>query len=239
MKTILIDTSSLLYDCFFTNPLQPCEDLIQKLQTIQSRCQSTKVFFALDSSSLYKTQKYPFYKQKRTKKSKQLQQFFTQAIEYLKQQKYTLFYTKGYEADDIIASITHQQNQNEFIIVSKDKDFLQLLHPNVSLFDFKNDIFIYELNFKQVYNFEPHYFIDFQALFGDTIDGIKGVKGIGKKSALKLIQRFSTVESVYTNLHQIRNTKVKNALSFYKEDAFISKELALLKKDLHLTPLQP
>jgi len=239
MKILLFDTSSLLYHAFFQDAKNALTCFENEILRIKKIYKTDKTVFAFDSKHSYKSQTYPFYKQNRPSKSPVLTTLFDRTKLYLDKKRVPFYEKNGYEADDVIATICAQNPDKSFIIVAKDKDFLQLLNQNVTIYDFGKNRCIGASVFFNIYGFNPPNFVDFQALVGDTIDNIVGVRGVGAKSAKKLIAKYGTIENVYANIDQIRNTKVKQALLSQKEEAFIAKTLATLKNDLDLTPLQP
>ncbi len=113
----------------------------------------------------------------------------------------------GYEADDVIATVTELAKMKGVSsqIVSSDKDLYQLLdNQKVTLYDWVKKVEIKEEDCVRKFGVEPKFFVDFQALVGDSSDNVPGVKGIGLKSASKLIGEFQTLENIYSNLDKLR-----------------------------------
>lgn len=149
-----------------------------------------------------------------------------------------LFEKEGYEADDIIGTIVSKvarAQDVETMIVTGDMDFVQLVGPRVSMYAMRKgvtDTVTYdEAAVRERYGFEPKQMIDFKALKGDASDNIAGVKGIGEKTALTLIQEFGSVEKIYKHLK--KGTKkfsasVAQKLREGEEDALLSFELATI-----------
>lgn len=154
---------------------------------------------------------------------------------------------KGYEADDIIGTIakklTTYNLQLTTIIVTGDMDTLQLVDENVEVYSMsrgikKAEIFD-EAKVKEKYGFEPTQLTDFKALRGDPSDNIPGVLGIGEKTATTLIQNFRSIENLYEQISNQTQTsnfklsdKTKDLLLQYKDQAFMSKKLATIIKDV-------
>lgn len=147
----------------------------------------------------------------------------------------------GFEADDIIGTLTTTASQHkiEVACLTSDKDYYQLVNDYVKLYKpSKNSDEDFDIvSYKEVHDkfgVTPDKVIDVLALIGDSSDNIPGVLGIGEKTAIPLIQRFGTVEGVYDNLDEIEKAVVKNKLIANREMAFLSKELVTIKTDVPL-----
>jgi DNA polymerase I len=148
-----------------------------------------------------------------------------------------LFEKEGVEADDIIATYAAQQKEREVIIVSSDKDLMQLVSDRVKLYDpIKNKI-IDTQGVYEKFEVAPTQVIDVQSLAGDSSDNIPGVPGIGIKTAATLIQEFGTLENLLENAHTIKQEKRRASLIQFKEQAELSKKLVTLKTDVTDLPL--
>ncbi len=140
----------------------------------------------------------------------------------------------GYEADDIIgtASKLGEEEGYEVYIVTGDRDAFQLISPQTQVLFTKRGIteteLVNEETLKKNYSLTPKQVIDLKGLMGDSSDNIPGVPGVGEKTALKLLAEYDNMEAVYANLNQIRG-KLKERLETYKEQAFLSKELATIQ----------
>lgn len=144
----------------------------------------------------------------------------------------------GYEADDVIGTITSHDGTFESIILTGDMDTMQLVNSRTSVYTIRkglSDTAMYnEAAVKERYGLTPDQVIDYKALRGDPSDNIPGVKGIGEKTAVDLLQKFGTLEKLYTaladNSKKVQTIKdgVKEKLLTYKSDAFLSKQLATI-----------
>lgn len=143
----------------------------------------------------------------------------------------------GFEADDLIGSVANlaQKHDYEVYMVSGDKDFCQLVNPNVFLYDTMKEIIYDEAAVKEKHGVHPAQFIDYLAITGDTSDNVPGVAGIGPKGAQKLIEQFGTLEEIYQNLDQISSASIKQKLIDSKEKAFLSKKLVTIVCDAPIT----
>ena len=139
----------------------------------------------------------------------------------------------GYEADDLIGCLSKKANAKlKVVIVSGDKDFAQLIGPNVVMWDTMRDITYDVDRVLKKWNVSPGQFIDYLAICGDSSDNIPGVFGIGSKGATKLLDEFKTLEEIYKNLDSIKNEKLKQKLISSKHQAFLSKKLVTIKSNI-------
>lgn len=144
---------------------------------------------------------------------------------------------EGFEADDIIATYAQKalKEKKEVIIVSSDKDLMQLVNDQISLFDPIKNKTIRTEEVIEKFGVTPHKVIDVQSLAGDASDNIPGVGGIGIKTAAQLINEYDSLENLYKNIESIKQPKRKEALIRDQEKAFISKKLVTLKNDVPLS----
>ena len=142
------------------------------------------------------------------------------------------------EADDILGTISRQAVERDLDvhIATGDQDILQLLGPHVrvQLPQRRADDIVYdEAVFRQKKNIEPSQLVDLKAMMGDSSDNIPGVAGIGEKTATKLLQKYDTLENIYTNLDDIA-TGARRKLIAGREKAFLSRKLATIMRDLDI-----
>lgn len=137
----------------------------------------------------------------------------------------------GYEADDVIGTLTHRAAlaSYEITIVSADKDFVQLLRPGVKMFDpFTGAGTTYDVErATKKWGIPPHQFIDYLALLGDKIDNIPGVPGIGKKGATELLERYQDLEDIFNHIEELKGRQ-KSALEEHADSARLSRSLATI-----------
>ncbi len=142
----------------------------------------------------------------------------------------------GFEADDIIGTLTKKGEEKGYkvVVVTGDKDFRQIISDKTSLWDTMKDK-ITDLNaLHDEYGLEPAQIIDLMGLSGDTSDNVPGVKGVGEKTALSLIQEFGSLENVYAQIDKITKTKLKENLKSSHENALLSKKLVTINCNVPL-----
>lgn len=141
------------------------------------------------------------------------------------------------EADDVIASYAKYANQYEYdvVIVSGDKDLMQLISDKIKFFDINKKKFCGVDDVYEKFQVLPNQICDYLSIVGDRSDNIPGVRGIGKKIAVDLLHRFETLDGIYSNLSQINEVRIKNLLVNGYESAMLSKRLVTLKDNINLT----
>ncbi|MTD31764.1 5'-3' exonuclease [Planomicrobium sp. YIM 101495] len=146
------------------------------------------------------------------------------------------FGEKGIEADDFIGSFTKKwEGETDYMILTGDKDMLQLLNPAVSISFMKKGFHVYDVysddRFREEYGIEPSQFADVKAFMGDASDGYPGVKGIGPKTALQLIKDYGSVDGVLGALDELKPGQRKK-IEEHHDMLMLSKELAVIKCDV-------
>lgn len=145
---------------------------------------------------------------------------------------------QNYEADDVIGTLSNNlSKENEIYIVTGDKDILQCINPNVQVWLTKKGFNIYNRydlkRYQEEYNLNPLQLIDIKAFMGDSADGYPGVKGIGEKTALKLIQQYQSVENVINHIDELTPGQQKKIIS-HMDDLKLSKQLAAIHTEVPL-----
>lgn len=208
---------------------------------------------AFDSPApTFRHKKYKEYKAKRPKAPQELYQQIPKVKEVLKAFGVPIFEKTGFEADDIIGTISFLAPKKqiipplETIILSGDLDSLQLVDNKTKVCLLKKgvkDIILYDENLvkEKFHGLSPKQILEFKALRGDVSDNIPGVTGIGEKTAVKLLLEFGTLENIYKEnlkekfaLTKMFKPRVEEMLLKYKEQAFLSKELAQINKNVPL-----
>jgi DNA polymerase-1 len=148
----------------------------------------------------------------------------------------------GFEADDLIGTTARLAEKEGYsvVIVTGDKDFMQLVSDKTAIWDPMKDSTIDLQAFKEKFGIEPHQMIDVQGLSGDTADNIPGVPGIGQKTALALIKTYRSMQGVYEKLESITQKKQRENLENFKDQAFLSRKLVTIntKVAISLDPVK-
>jgi len=150
----------------------------------------------------------------------------------------TLLQHKGYEADDVIATLAQKAREEKLdvVVVTSDKDMLQLVRtgkgPTIQVFSPTREKFLGEEEVEEYFGVPPEKVVEVVALMGDAVDNIPGAKGIGEKGARELITRFGTVEAAIEHAEEVKQKKYREALQQQQEQIRLSRQLAALHGDL-------
>ena len=248
-KVILIDGNNLLFRSYYataykgsilrnskgfpTNALFGFINMLNKI--INEECPNY-MMIAFDKGKTFRHDKYDGYKDGRKETPLELKEQFPVAKAIADAMGIKCFEIDNYEADDIIGTFANEiDKSNEYysVIVSSDKDLLQLITDKNEVKLLKsNDYIRLDLDsFINTYGFTPEKIKDLKGIMGDSSDNIPGVKGIGEKGASALIQKYGTVEEIYNHIDEIKG-KTKEKLINDKDNAFFSKELATIYKEV-------
>lgn len=198
----------------------------------------------------FRKQLYAGYQAKRPKMSEDLVPQIKIVHDVLEKAKISIFEIDGYEADDLIGTVVRQVTERkddrrtssiEVIIVTGDRDMLQLLNRNVKaampIVGITNMAVFDEKKTEEKYGIKPSQFIDFKALVGDASDNYSGVAGVGPKTAKLLLQKYETLEEIYKNLDKVveKNPNLAKKLAEGAESAGLAKKLATIVTDAPIT----
>ena len=144
---------------------------------------------------------------------------------------------EGYEADDLIATFADKALSQglDVVVVSGDKDLMQLIRPHVEFYDPMKDKFFTPEDVKEKFGVYPDKVVEVQALSGDSIDNVPGIPGIGPKTAAQLINEYGSVEGLLAHATEIKQEKRRQAVIDNAENARISLRLVTLKNDVPVT----
>jgi DNA polymerase-1 len=178
---------------------------------------------------------YPLYKANRDEFPEELIPQMKRIKEFLDYANIYRTELAGFEADDIIGTLSRvaSENNNEVICLTSDKDFYQLVNDRVRLYKpsrLKTEDFdiVHYPEVEQKFGVTPEKVIDVLAILGDSSDNVPGVKGLGEKTVIPLIQKYGSLENLYENLNNIEKPAVKNKLIENKDNAFLSKVLVTI-----------
>ncbi|QJB71121.1 5'-3' exonuclease [Mycoplasma sp. 1654_15] len=251
-RVLLVDGNLLIFKSFYAsfnfkgNNMQNSEGqetnaihtFFLSLFKVIKELRPTHIYIAFDKGSQTERHSlFPDYKQGRKKAPDSLFSQLNLLKEILTLANLKWSDDFDYEADDLIASMNktfleHDRNSKVFIF-SSDQDLLQLVSNQTYIVDKnKDNSFLIKSvdNFYDLYNLFPAQIPDFKALSGDSSDNIKGVPGIGPKTAKSLIQEYETVENLVNNLDQLPS-KMKEKLKEHKDNILLFKKLTTLKTD--------
>ncbi|MGH7934445.1 MAG: DNA polymerase I, partial [Candidatus Binataceae bacterium] len=149
----------------------------------------------------------------------------------------------GYEADDVIGTLAVRAAKSRFntVIVTGDKDFMQLAGPNITLWDTMRDKRIGAREVRERFGVDPRALVDIMALMGDAIDNVKGVPGVGEKTASALIQHFGGLEALFAGLGRLEETKIRGAkklaglLADHRNEIELARKLVRIDTEVPLT----
>ena len=247
-KIVLVDGNNLLFRSYYATaysgnfmnnskgfPTNGLYGLVNMLNKIIKEENPKYMLVAFDKGKTFRHEEYKEYKEGRIKMPDDLAKQFVVAKELLPKMGIKCLEVENYEADDIIGTYSKiiSDTNNKGLIVSSDKDLLQLINKNntVKLLKSHDYIMMDENEFMNTYGLTPDKMIDLKGLMGDPSDNIPGVKGIGEKTALKLLQKYNTIEGLYENIEDISGS-TKDKLVEGKESAFMSKKIATIYKEV-------
>ncbi len=249
MKLLAIDGNSILNRAFYgvrllsnkkgmyTNGIFGFLNILLKLRK-EYPTDCVAVTFDLRAPT-FRHQQYDGYKANRKGMPEELAMQLAPLKEILTALGYQILEKEGYEADDILGTLAKEctENGDDCVIATGDRDSLQLVndHVAVCLVKTKENVYCDPEQIQKDYGMTPPQIVDLKALMGDASDNIPGVKGIGEKTALSLIQNYHTIEEIYKDLDALSVTpRIKKLLAEGKDSAFMSKELATIVTDVPL-----
>lgn len=248
-KLILIDGNSIIYRAFFamppltntkglhTNAVYGFTNMLLRL--IEDH-KPTHMMVAFDAGKVtFRHEGYQEYKGGREKTPPELSEQFPLLKELLQGFGISQFELGGYEADDIIGTVSRiaEEANNEILVVTGDKDMLQLASDHVQVGLTRKGVTEIETyspeQIQERYGLTPLQIIDLKGLMGDASDNIPGIPGVGEKTALKLLHQFGSVEEVLANTGELKG-KMKEKIETHADDAVLSKKLATIYREVPL-----
>lgn len=243
---IIVDSHSLIYQVFHALPpmtspngvpVGAVHGFLRDVLELQQRWQPTHLLCAFDKSEVtFRNELYDQYKAHRDPMPDELRPQIGLIRECLAAMGVPAYDQSGFEADDILATVSAQAESAgaKCLLVTSDKDCRQLLSESVQMLNIrKSEIFgIEQLN--ETWGITPSQVVDFQSLVGDSVDNVPGVPLIGPKIAQQLIAEFQTLENVLDNANKVSGKKRKENLTNYRDQALLSRSLVELKRDMPL-----
>lgn len=248
-ELMLIDGHSILNRAFYAIPPLTAPDgtptgaiygFLNILFKFIDEEKPNKLIVAFDRSEpTFRHEKYKEYKGTRKSMDHDLRVQVPLVKDVLKSMNITIAEKPGYEADDIIGTLSKRMSANgeKVVIVSGDKDLLQLLDDNITMKNpktraGKTTVDTYTpAELYEEYGVTPEEFVDLKALMGDTSDNIPGAKGIGPKTAMPLIAEYHTVENLLNHIDDIKSKSIAKKLTESKDNIILSKFLAKIDVD--------
>jgi len=249
LKTItIIDTFGFFFRSYFAlPPLRNSEGFptglltgfVNFVDSLHRDHNTDYLVFALDSKGkTFRNDVYEEYKAHREAPPEDLVKQLPIAIEWVEKMGFANLSKEGYEADDVIATVTRiaKEKGMKVRIVSHDKDLYQLIDDGiVVMYDSVKKREVDEAACVEKFGVRPKDFIDFQAILGDSSDNVPGVKGIGQKGASKLINEYGTLEAIYNDLENCGTPRIQKLLTESRESAFLSRDLVTMRDDVYET----
>lgn len=249
-KLYLIDGSGFIFRAFHSSPVDRfvrsdgihtnavngyCAMLLKLID--QARADGAFDYMAVIFDAARKTFRndiYPDYKANRDAPPEELVPQFELVREATRAFNLPAIQMPGFEADDLIATYAREAAERgiEVVVVSSDKDLMQLVRPGVTMFDPMKDVTIGAAEVAEKFGVAPDKVIDVQALAGDSSDNVPGVPGIGVKTAALLIEEYGDLDTLLARAEEIKQNKRRENLIEYAELARISRELVTLKDDV-------
>jgi DNA polymerase-1 len=249
-RLFLIDGSSYIYRAFFALPpafnsagfpTNATYGFLSFMIKLMKRHQPEYLAVVLDAGrQTFRKQMFGDYKRNRRQVPNDLVLQLPHIRRVLDAFNVAALELQNYEADDLIGTLcaTLCDQGCDLIVVSSDKDLMQLITKKVSLFDSAKERWIGANEVMARFGVEPERVPEVLGLMGDVVDNIPGVKGVGRKTAMALMQQFRNLEDLYSNLHRLQQStlrgaaRLREALQDGKETAFLSRDLATIKKNV-------
>jgi DNA polymerase-1 len=252
----LIDGYALIYRAFFAmigRPLRTSRGentsavwgVANFLQRLFAEQHPTHVAWVHDCGTSFRSEVYEDYKATREKLDEEMQEDFDRSVErigaLLNAYRVSLVEVEGYEADDVIGTLANRAVEQGFavVIVSGDKDFYQLISPNVSLLNpgrrgpaAVEEQWVDASNARERMGVAPERVVDYLALVGDSSDNVPGVRGVGAKTARQLIEEFDDLDNILAHANELKSKRARESLQTHADDALLSRSLVTIRRDV-------
>lgn len=249
-KLLLLDGNSMLFRAYYATlythrmttsngiPTNAVYGFVMMLNKAIDIIEPDEILVAWDAGKpTFRHKQFQAYKGTRKPLDEELIVQFPIVREYLDAAGIKRYEQEGYEADDIIGSMAKCCKDVQTTILTSDRDLLQLIDSSTHVLLMKKGLsemdLMDEQNLLDTYGITPSQVIEMKGLMGDTADNIPGVAGVGEKTALRLLNQYSTVENVYAHIDEVKG-KLKEKLEKDKDNAFMSLELATIYTKMEL-----
>lgn len=248
-KTLfLLDGHSLTHRAFYALPLLTNDEgeytnavfgFVRMLFSLTDEWNPDRMIITFDKKApTFRHEEYEEYKAGRKKMPEELVPQIPLLQETIEKLKIPMLAKEGFEADDLLGTLSKKAAEDGYMvyIVTGDRDALQLVSENVNILYTRkgiSDLVKFDLDkVMEKYELPPEKLIDRKGLMGDSSDNIPGVPGIGKKTALKLLKEFGSMEEILANIDKVSGKKRKENLRKYTEQARMSYKLGKIKRDV-------
>ncbi|WP_295567832.1 DNA polymerase I [uncultured Holdemanella sp.] len=249
-KLLLLDGNSMLFRAYYATlythrmttsngiPTNAVYGFVMMLNKAIDIIEPDEILVAWDAGKpTFRHKQFQAYKGTRKPLDEELIVQFPIVREYLDAAGIKRYEQEGYEADDIIGSMAKCCKDVQTTILTSDRDLLQLIDSSTHVLLMKKGLsemdLMDEQNLLDTYGITPSQVIEMKGLMGDTADNIPGVAGVGEKTALRLLNQYSTVKNVYAHIDEVKG-KLKEKLEKDKDNAFMSLELATIYTKMEL-----
>jgi DNA polymerase-1 len=245
-RLFLIDGSSYIFRAFYAIrhlsnskgfPTNAIFGFTQMFLKVLKEHQPEYLAVVLDSKApTFRSEVYKEYKANRPAMPEALVPQIPYIRRIIEEYRIATLEMEGYEADDLIGTVAKGLvKEADIIIITGDKDILQLVSDRIQVYDTMKEKRFGVEEVIQRFGVRPEQVVEVMGLAGDAIDNIPGVPGIGEKTAIELIKSFGSIENLLTHLEGIRQKKLRENLEAYGEEARLSRKLAMIHTDVPIT----
>lgn len=239
-NVLLIDAMNLIHRSYYAYPRLTTKDgiptgaffgFVKYLKSLEEKFKPDHMIVCSDAHrKSFRTDMYPEYKGNRSETDDELRTQFGFMEEYLKLCNAKFIKMDNYEADDLIGTLAKKANEHGYFayVVSGDRDLFQLIDDNIhQVYLSTKGMQVYDKDaLKERYDgLSPEQIVDLKAMSGDQSDNIPGIKGIGEKTAIPLLNEFGSLDGIYENIDKIKGKKQEKFIND-KDQAYLSRELA-------------
>lgn len=244
-RLYVVDGNGYVYRAFFalpkmsnskgfpTNAIYGFTNMMRKLMQEEKPDYIAVAFDAREKT--FRHESYKEYKIDRPQMADDLQQQIPYIRRICEVMGFPVLEKPGYEADDVIATLMEECKKQKVmgVMVTSDKDLLQLIEEDVYALDPMKDYFVYDRDaVVEKWGVPPEKIVELMSIMGDSIDNVPGVKGIGPKGALELITKFGSVERMLREIDKIEKKSHRQKIEEFREDLLLSRKLVELRRDV-------